>query len=132
MTVAQAYAMITLVAPQDKAACKESGTVSDFNVNFEVVRPVGEPKVKPEPAAPGISDLSGKTVCQVWNAGFRADQIFSALTELLEKRFPGVKVIPWTELPTASPRYDVDKNLSDLREAYLQKGCDAVITATGG
>ena len=106
--------------------------MSDLDVKFEVVRPDGEPKVKPQPSAPGISDLSGKTICQVWNAGFRADQVFTEFAELLKKHLPDVKVIPWTELPTASPRYDVDQNLSDLREEYMQKGCDAVMTATGG
>ena len=106
--------------------------MADINVKFAVVSPDGEPKVKPESNAPSISDLRGRTICQVWNAGFRADQVFLKLTELLEKRFPDIKVIPWTELPTTSPRYDVGKTLSDLREAYLQKGCDAVITASGG
>ena len=106
--------------------------MSDLNVKFEVVSPVGEPKVKLEPTVSRISDLEGKTICQVWNAAFRADQVFSALTELLKDRFPDVKVIPWTDLPTTSTRLDVDKTLKDLRAAYLQKGCSAVITATGG
>ncbi len=106
--------------------------MSKSNAEFEVVSPIGEPKVQPEPPPTKISDFRGKTVCQVWNAEFRADQVFTALTDLLKKRFPDIKVIPWTDVPTTQQRMDVNKNMEDLREAYLEKGCDAVITATGG
>lgn len=106
--------------------------MSESNVKFEVVSPIGEPKAQPEPPSTKISDFRGKTICQVWNAEFRADQVFTALTDLLKKRFPDIKVIPWTDVPTTQQRMDVNKNMEDLRAAYLQKGCDAVITATGG
>lgn len=106
--------------------------MAESNVKFEVVSPIGEPKAQPEPPATQITDFRGKTIGQVWNAEFRADQVFTALTELLKKRFPDIKVVPWTELPTTQQRLDTNKNMEDLRQAYLLKGCDAVITATGG
>jgi hypothetical protein len=106
--------------------------VSEPNDKFDVVSPIGEPKAQPESPATQITDFRGKTIGMVWNAEFRADQVFAALTELLKQRFPNIKVIPCTEMPTAQQRMDVTKNMEDLRQAYLQKGCNAVITATGG
>ncbi len=106
--------------------------MAESNVKFEVVSPIGEPKAQPEPQATKITDFKGKTIGQVWNAEFRANQVFTALTELLKKRFPYIEVVSWTELPTTQQRMDINKNMEDLRQAYLQKGCDAVITATGG
>ncbi len=106
--------------------------MAESNVRFEVVSPVGEPKAQPEPQPTKITDFRGKTIGQVWNAEFRADQVFTALTELLKKRFPDIEVVSWNELPTTQQRMDINKNMEDLRQAYLQKGCDAVITATGG
>lgn len=106
--------------------------MAESNVKFDVVSPIGEAKAQPEPPATKITDFRGKTIGQVWNAEFRADQVFTALTELLKKRFPDIEVVSWNELPTTQQRMDINKNMEDLRQAYLQKGCDAVITATGG
>ncbi len=106
--------------------------MAETSVKFEIVSPVGDPKAQPEPPATKIADFRGKTIGQVWNAEFRADQVFTALTELLKERFPDIEVVSWNELPTTQQRMDTNKNMEDLRQAYLQKGCDAVITATGG
>ena len=106
--------------------------VAEPNLKFDVFSPIGEPKAQPEPPSTRITDFKGKTIGQVWNAEFRADQVFTALTELLKQRFPDIEVVSWNELPTTQQRMDTGKNMEDLRQAYLQKGCDAVITATGG
>jgi len=106
--------------------------VAEPNYKFEVVSPIGQPKSQPEPPSTRITDFKGKTIGQVWNAEFRADQVFTALTELLKQRFSDIEVVSWNELPTTQQRMDTGKNMEDLRQAYLQKGCDAVITATGG
>ena len=106
--------------------------MAESNVKFDVVNPIGEPSAQPEPPSTKITDFKGKTIGQVWNAEFRADQVFTALTELLKKRFPDIEVVSWNVLPTTQQRMDINKNMEDLRQAYLEKGCDAVVTATGG
>ena len=99
---------------------------------YEVVSPVGKPSNDKINALPKrISDLNGKTVCQVWHGRFQADTLFAELNVLLKKRFPDIKIIPCTDMPVISFYRDQDKKLEDLKEAYLQKECDAVITGIG-
>ena len=103
----------------------------DTNV-YEVLRPIGEQADKGRPSiAPRMPDLRGKTIGQVSNGIFRADEVFSTIGELMKNRFPDVKIIPWTEFPIVSPMGDMDKICGDIREALLEKGCDAVISSTG-
>jgi len=100
--------------------------------NYEVLSPVGEQANRGQPSiAPRIPDLNGKTICQVSNGLFRADDVFSAIEELMKERYPGVKIIPRKEFPTISPTGDVDKICGDLRKALQEKGCDAVISSSG-
>lgn len=98
---------------------------------FEVLNPVGEPRAKRETSAARVQDLNGKTICAVSNGMFQADSVLSAFGDLIKKRYPTAKVVPWTEFPVISISGDVEKSLKELREAYRQKGCDAVIASTG-
>jgi len=103
-----------------------------MEAKLSVVSPVGEHPGKASQIAPRLRDLNGKTVGEVWNGGFRADATFPIIRQLLKKRYPGVKVIPYTELPAVTPFGDTDKMCAELREALLKKGADAVISGNGG
>lgn len=98
---------------------------------FEVLNPVGEPGAKRETPASRVHDLNGKTIGQVSNAMFQAEAVLAAVGDLIKKRYPTAKVIPWTELPLIEAMGDVDKGAKKLSEALRQKGCDAVISSTG-
>ena len=98
---------------------------------FEVLCPVGEPGSKPVPSAARVQDLNDKTICQVSNGMFRADAVLSAVGDLIKKRFPRAKIIPWTEFPIIEPTTNVEQRLKKLSEALRQKGADAVISSTG-
>ena len=102
------------------------------NRKYSALCPAGEQVDNRPLFAPRLSDLRGKTICQVSNGLFHADDVFSAVTELAEKHFPGVKIIPWTEFPVVSPTGDMDQICEDLREALKERKCDAVISSTGG
>ena len=64
--------------------------------------------VSPEPAifdlpltfTEGISDLSGKTVCHLWDGLFRGDELFAIIADALRQRFPGVNIIDHTAFGT--------------------------------
>ncbi len=99
---------------------------------FSVFSPVGEYVGKRRSVAPRLPDLNGKTVCEVWNGGFRSDAMLPMISELLRNRYPGVKIIPHTEFPEASPAGDIDQICESLKEALLPRGCDAVIIGNGG
>ncbi len=98
---------------------------------FEVLRPVGEPSAKRQTSASRVQDLNGKTICAVSNGMFQADTVLSTFGDLIKKRYPTAKVIPWTELPLSSILGDIEKSSKELSKAYQEKGCDAVIASTG-
>lgn len=99
---------------------------------YEVVSPVGEPGQEMRAPAARLADLSGKTICEVWNGLYQADKVLGAAGAELKRRHPGVNVIPWTDLPAISIFGDISHNLKELREALRHKRCDAVIAASGG
>lgn len=108
-----------------------------MNEKLNVVSPLGESVTdKTTPLSPRLDTLNGKTVCEIWNGGFKADVMFPIIEKMLRERYPDVRTIPYTEFPTvnifsleASKR---DATLEAVRTALLAKGCDAVITGNGG
>jgi hypothetical protein len=104
---------------------------------LKVVSPVGEEvSAKTTPLAPRPETLNGKTVCEIWNGGFKADVMFPIIEEMLRARYPDVKMIPFTEFPAVTiaslEAVKKEATLDAVRTAILAKGCDAVITGNGG
>ena len=103
---------------------------------YEVVSPLGEPVVKERYAGRYLDTLDGKTVCEIWNEEFRGEITLSLVRETLQKQYPDVKMVPYTELPSSTinrqTTEEMKKTLEAIRVAILEKGCDAVITAEGG
>ena len=103
--------------------------------HYEVVSPLGEPVIESRRVGRYFDTLNGKTVGEIWNEEMRGDLTFPIIREMLSKRYPDVKVIPFTELPSSilnvqSPE-EMTKRLEAVRNALIEKGCDAVITAQG-
>lgn len=108
-----------------------------MDARLKVVSPVGEKVTeKTTPLAPRLDTLNGKTVCEIWNGGFKADVMFPIIEKMLRERYPSVTMIPYTEFPsvTIASLESVKKagTLEAVRAALVQKGCDAVITGNGG
>jgi len=102
---------------------------------YEVVSPLGEAVVEMIPMAPRLDTLEGKTIGELWNGGFRGDETFPIIEKMLRKRYPGVRMIPYTEfsLFTIASLHPEKKQetLRALRAELKEKGCDAVITGNG-
>lgn len=101
----------------------------------EVFSPLGAEVVEKSPSAPRLETLDGKTVGETWNDDFKGDLMFPVYRELLRARFPGVKIVPYTEFP-ASPwkgtpehQREVARRIATIARA---KGCDALISGNGG
>ena len=100
---------------------------------YEVVSPQGASTVKMITMAPRLDTLEGKTICLVSNGMFKHEVTFPVIADLLKKRFPTAKVIPYTELPIShSPTSLNSKQTTTLIAALKEKGCDAVIGGNGG
>jgi hypothetical protein len=102
---------------------------------YEVVSPLGGQSVKMLPPAPRLDTLRGKTICEGSNMGYRSDETFPFIRELLRKKYPTIKIIPYTEMPPSDVRdLSVDtreKTIKALKSAIKEKGCDAVIGGNG-
>jgi len=102
---------------------------------YEVVSPVGEQNVGMITMTPRLDTLEGKTVCELWNESFKANVTFLALRELLKKKYPGIKVIPYTEMPRHHMMENpgvTDAESEALIAALKENGCDAVISGNAG
>jgi len=97
---------------------------------YEVVWPLGKAVVTPVDLAPAILDLNGRTVCEMWNWGFRGDQIYPILNEELRKRFPDVKIVDHQTLGNTHGPNEKDY-VANFPDLLRQHGCDALISATG-
>ncbi|MBI1991424.1 MAG: hypothetical protein HYS65_17270 [Betaproteobacteria bacterium] len=62
-----------------------------MDAKLNVVSPIGE-KVSDKAAslAPRLDTLDGKTVCEIWNGGFKADVMFPIIEQMLRERYPTV------------------------------------------
>ena len=71
-----------------------------------------------------LPDLNGKTIGEISNRIWEADRIFPLIRDLLKKRYPGIKFVPYTDLPSG---LDNIQDNEDLGNIVAAKGCDAVI-----
>jgi hypothetical protein len=72
-----------------------------------------------------LDTLEGKTICELSNAGWEYSRIFPAVREQLQKMFPTVKIIPYTESISTRPEIE---NLALVNKVLKEKRCDAVIS----
>lgn len=97
---------------------------------YEVVWPLGKFVTSPVPLAPGLSDLNGKTVCEIWDWVFRGDQMYSVLNEELRKSYPDIKIVDHETMGN-SHALGEREYVANLSVLLRKHGCDAVISATG-
>ncbi|OGO20147.1 MAG: hypothetical protein A2144_12260 [Chloroflexi bacterium RBG_16_50_9] len=107
-----------------------------FNdAGFKVVSPLGEGTVEEAAMVPRLDTLEGKTICMTFNRAFKSNITLPVIAEQLLKKYPTIKVIPYTEMPVAlrAPAPGtITPERTALEAALKEKGCDAVISGNGG
>ena len=101
---------------------------------FEVVSPAGLDAVSAGGAARRLDDLNGKTVAEIWNGVFKGDVAFPIIRRLLQERYRGLNIIPYTEFPhVPGSDHPLQQRERARRTAALAKarGAHAVITGIG-
>lgn len=76
-----------------------------------------------------LEDLNGKIIGEISNGVWSSDRILPLIRDLLKKRYPDIRFVPYTELPSG---VDGIMDNEELGELVLAKGCDAVIGASAG
>ena len=100
----------------------------------EVVSPVGLEAVAQIRAAPRLDTLEGKTIAEFWNGVFKGDETFPVIRRLLQQKFHGLKIVPFTEFPRGggSDHPAHQRELAQRMAALArEKGCHAVISGNG-
>lgn len=92
------------------------------DVTLEVYDPRGVVETTQSHAA-RLDSLAGKTICEISNASWEDRRTFSRVRELLQQRFPDLKIIPHTEFPRGARQIDIDS----IGEMVKEKGCDGAI-----
>jgi hypothetical protein len=95
---------------------------------YSVISPLGETTVKMIEMARRLDTLSNKTVCMVSNSSFKVNITMPAIAKGLQENYPGVKVVPYTQMPTAYS----GSNWEAMPGQFKAKGCDAVVSGNGG
>ena len=98
---------------------------------YEVVWPRGKRTVQGIPLTRRPNTLASKTVAELWNGGFRGNEVFPILEKELEKRFPGITFVPWEEFGRLGGGFEEDKILAELPAKLKAKGCDVAIAGMG-
>lgn len=98
-------------------------------MKLEVFDPTGSASEAKNQYAARLPDLNGKTIGEISNGVWAADRIFPALRAAMQRRFPTLKIVPYTEFPSG---VDNIMDNQELPELVLAKGCDAVIGASAG
>src|SRR4030095_5509562 len=96
---------------------------------LDVLSPAGDETITRKTAAPGIDTLDGKTIAEVWNGVYKGNETFPVLRELLKQRYPGVKIIPYTEFPAnygGETRKEQSEAARKVAALAKELGCDAV------
>jgi hypothetical protein len=103
--------------------------------DLAVISPLGLPVTQNKGIAPRLDTLEGKTVGEVYNHHFKGDQMFALYRQLLRQRYPGVRVVPYSELPASYVGGDSATQRRIAQEVAVQakeKGIDALIAGNGG
>lgn len=98
---------------------------------YKVVWPLGKSATKARPMADRIPDLSGKTICELYDQLFKGDIVFSETEKIFKQRFPGIRFIDYMSFGDIHGPHE--NAVIEALPAMLSKhGCDAVISAVGG
>jgi hypothetical protein len=111
------------------------GLIAAESVILRVYDPGGSFEVT-QTFAPRLSDLNGKTICELSDGQWEDTRTFPLITELLQKLYPTAKILPYTEFPHESSGsaseggFAID--LDTTADLVKQKGCQAVIVGNAG
>ncbi len=97
---------------------------------LEAVWPLGRFTQAPQPLAPRLDTLEGKTICGLFNGVFYFEKTWPLVKQVLSQKYPGIKFVDWEKLGLFYSQ-DETASLKALPDKLKQYGCDAVISGRG-
>ncbi len=104
--------------------------MSEQQPAYPVVWPLGKSHWDKRDLNPGLGDLNGKTIAEVWDRVFRGEEIFPAIRAALKKKYPQVRFV---EYDTFGDPQGINQKqvLADLPALLRKHNVDAVISGVG-
>jgi hypothetical protein len=96
--------------------------------------PLGGETLAQQSLARRLDNLDGKTIGESWNGDFKGDVTFPIIRKLLQARYAGIRIVPFSEFPYL---YGADNPVQQRQLAQQiaararELGCDAVISGNG-
>ena len=100
------------------------------NLGYEVVWPRGKRVVKDLPYAQHLDSLEAKTICELSDRMFHADEIFPIIEKELASRYPRIKFVSYEVFGNIHGGEEA-KVIAALPDKLKQNRCDAVISGIG-
>lgn len=98
---------------------------------YQVVYPAGIRAVEDKNVAPSVPDLNGLVIGELWNHGFRGDETFPIIEELIHETYPDAKFISYKDFGNFhDPTFEA-KMMAELPDKIRKFGCDLVIVGNG-
>ena len=98
---------------------------------YKVVWPLGKLAYQMLSLGPRLSDLKGKTICELSDWMFRAEEVFPIIRELLLRRYPGIKFVNYSVFGNTHGPKEAEV-IAALPDRLHKHGYDAVISGVGG
>lgn len=97
---------------------------------YEAVWPLGKSHWDKRDLNPGVGDLNGKTIAEVWDRVFRGEEIFPAIRQAIRKKYSGVRFVEYDQF---GDTHGVNQKqiIADLPAKLREHKIDAVISGVG-
>ncbi|MBI2908445.1 MAG: hypothetical protein HYX92_12430 [Chloroflexi bacterium] len=97
---------------------------------YKVVWPLGRRHSDKTALSSPLDDLSGKTVCEIWDRQFRGDEVFPVIRQRLQQLYPDLRFVGHEEF--GNIHGPDERQTLELLPGLLRKhGCDLAITGVG-
>jgi hypothetical protein len=96
---------------------------------FEVVSPEGRRDAASVTAATPVADLNGAIVAELWDYGFKGDQMFTVVEQEMRARYPGIRFVAWDVF--GDTHKHGDEVLARLPELLREHQATAVLSGVG-
>lgn len=101
-----------------------------MDANFDVVWPSAPRGVQAHRQAHRLPTLDGKRVAFLWDYVFRGDELFPVLGKELQRRFPAIEIVDYTEFGNLHGADEKEK-VAALPETLKAAEVDAVVSGMG-
>ncbi|MFH1652280.1 MAG: hypothetical protein ABID87_09315 [Chloroflexota bacterium] len=98
---------------------------------YEVVWPLGKTVYEPVDVPAPVTDLNGKTICELWDWVFTGEEMFPKIREVMTRRYPGIKFVDYNTFGNTHGTNEAEI-MKSLATQLRKHGCDAVISGIGG